>query len=46
MLGTLKRAVTRTPGNFCECRDCGTAVDRPATACPNCDSEELAVYEL
>lgn len=46
MLGTLKRAVTGTAGNFRECRDCGTTVDRPATDCPNCDSAELAIYDL
>jgi RNA polymerase subunit RPABC4/transcription elongation factor Spt4 len=29
-----------------ECRRCGTAIDCGATACPVCESEEIAEYTV
>jgi uncharacterized OB-fold protein len=48
MLGRLRRAIARTPrpGEFCECRRCGTAVDPPDLVCPDCGSREIARYDL
>lgn len=34
------------PGEFCECRHCGTTVERPAAGCPACGSDEIARYEI
>jgi rubrerythrin len=31
---------------FCECRRCGTAVERPGTPCPACGARDIASYEL
>lgn len=29
-----------------ECRHCGTAVSPLSSRCPNCDSTEIAAYDL
>ncbi len=29
-----------------ECRNCGTTLDTEATTCPDCESDEVAMYEL
>ncbi len=29
-----------------ECRHCGTTVDEPKVACPNCGSQEWAHYKI
>jgi rubrerythrin len=29
-----------------ECRRCGTTLDGPEDACPNCGSTDVAAYEL
>lgn len=36
----------RSSATFHECRDCGTTLDGPTSACPVCDSTEIASYEL
>lgn len=34
------------PGEFHECRRCGTAVEGSAERCPRCESTEIATYSL
>jgi hypothetical protein len=43
------RSVLRTDVNargFAECRRCGTRLDWSARSCPECESHEVARYEL
>lgn len=48
MIESLKRVFDRgpRPHEFCECRDCGTAVDSPTGTCPACGSREIARYDI
>lgn len=36
----------RTTEVIHECRNCGTAVDPGEQTCPNCDSSDIARYEI
>lgn len=48
MLRRVKRLIDGVPrpGEFCECRRCGTNVDPPGLSCPDCGSREIAHYDL
>lgn len=48
MLDTVRIALGRPArrGTHYECRNCGTALPRTDTECPDCGSTEVAVYEL
>jgi rubrerythrin len=47
MIERVRQFVGRaTTDSFCECRLCGTTVDCTTSACPVCDSLEIARYDL
>lgn len=48
MIATLKQVFHRgqRTREVCECRHCGTTVERASGGCPTCDSDEIVCYDF
>lgn len=48
ILGTLKGAIRgdSDDSRIIECRDCGGKLEQTVSSCPDCNSPNIAVYDL